>query len=256
MLRPLSLPPSPRPAIGHHDAPLQLRAPAGRRGGWEGEPARGTASQNVSLPWFVLILKALSSPRRQRKGACEGEGDPMAGPGDAQAAAARPPAAGAGRARPDAPRPPSPRLTPPHAAPRRPRSRRPLPKAQARGEGAALSNAGGGGGHGAARPYLGPSGWRGAPAASPRRSCSFCPTAAAATTTTGQRLPPLRPHLAPLHLAAGGRRPEPRGAAGSASGPARSAHAQTPAAPQWACARVRARRHPGPPPGAGWQDQA
>lgn len=232
VLRPLSLPPSPRPAIGHHDAPLQPRALAGRRGGWEGEPARGTASQNVSLPWFVLILKALSSPRRQRKGACEGEGDPMAGPGDAQAAAARPPAAGAGRARPDAPRPPSPRLTPPHTAPRRPRSRRPLPKAQARGEGAALSNAGGGGGHGAARPYLGPSGWRGAPAASPRRSCSSCPTAAAATTTTGQRLPPLRPHLAPLHLAAGGRRPEPRGAAGSASGPARSAHAQTPAAPQ------------------------
>jgi len=43
---------------------------------------------------------------------------------------------------------------------------------------------------GAARPYLGPSGWPAAPAASPRPSCSSCPAP---------------PHLARLHLAAFGR---------------------------------------------------
>lgn len=217
----------------HPDPPSATATPRSSRERLRGGEVRrlggGTRkgnSQNVSLPRFILFFKALSSPRGQRKGACEGEGDPVAGPGDAQAAAARPPA-GAGRARPDAPRPPSPRLTPPHAASRRPAAaslppaspespgpRRGSRSLQRRRRRRRLRR----------RPPL-PWSFRLA------RSSSCFSSSELFILPRRRRhqrlLPPLRPHLAPLHLAAGGRRPEPRGAAGSASGPARSAHAQT-----------------------------
>lgn len=226
-------PPSPTATLTQ----LQPRAPVGRPGSRDRAGTDKGNSQNVSLPpdlfiflkaFFVLFCFSLPA---QRKGPVnERRPYPWAGgrPGRGRPPTTTP---GAGRARPvpqrrraRSPRPTAPRLTappphgpplhgpPPHAAPRRPRSRRlsPGPRRQRR------------------------RGSRSLPA----------PPAPTSVLQAGEKLqllllvgavhpapqppppPPARgcpapPHLARLHLAAGGRRrPEPRGAAGAASGPA------------------------------------
>lgn len=217
----------PRSSTPSHLRPQ--RAPAGRRGSRGERPHGEEPTPSTALLYFIkaFIISLLT-------GRARGLG---AGSGDVQAA------------------PAPPRPVPPAGAEPSPRGgRAPAGRARARGGagGAAFSSAGGG----AARPYLGPSGWRGAPAASPRRSCSSCPAAAA----TGRRLPRCAPpRRARLHLAAGGRRrPQPRGAAGAASGPARSA-LHMPRLPRRPSehVRVRARRaRPGagvPAAGTEWQ---